>query len=54
MENADWFRGDFRETQESLREAEERLGVSLSEELKWLLLEWGCQLPPPKGGTACP
>lgn len=40
-ENAEWFRGHFLETEETLQEAEVLLGVRLSTDLTWLLTEWG-------------
>ena len=39
--NIDWFRGRLSETDTSLRQAEEALGVQLPASLKWLLKEYG-------------
>jgi hypothetical protein len=39
--NIDWFRGRLPETDASLQEAEERLGVQLPQSIKWLLKQHG-------------
>src|SRR5262249_28043853 len=39
--NIDWFRGRLAETDASLQETEERLGVKLPQSIKWLLKQHG-------------
>ena len=40
-DNVDWFQGRFRESEESVRTQEDRVGLRLPASLRWLLLTHG-------------
>ena len=40
-ENAEWFRGVYPESGDSLEAAQRALGCELPESMKWLLTQWG-------------